>query len=70
MRGRQDCRNHTLVPSYFQKELSNRQRARFEAHLKECDSCRRELDAARHVIYRCLRYSPDYVQPLLERIHR
>jgi len=49
MRGRQNCRNNALVPSYLHGELSDREKARFEAHLKECDSCRGELDAVRRV---------------------
>lgn len=50
-RNRINCRRATeLMTDYLEDALSNGNRARFEAHLAECDACTAYLDQMRAAV--------------------
>lgn len=56
-----------LVTDYLEDRLSPEDRARFEAHLVECDACRLYLEQFRDTIQRLGRISEESLSPEMRR---
>jgi len=52
-----------VITDYLDDALSERDRARFEAHLAECDGCRDYLDQFRQTIALAGRVEPERLPP-------
>ena len=52
-----------LVTDYLERNMSRRERRRFEAHLKECDGCTAYLVQIRQTIETTGRLTEDSIEP-------